>query len=162
MRSFENENIKFIKELTSALAYYKLLYIGIITKEKSIDAFKMLGAESYFNKLIEEDKEGNISLESTNLYMIKKFNDLMKIAKSGRVSLSNIVVNDINNLGWLGEIVDNLDPNEKLKDSICNNCSYEVYDKIFSSKILVATVSYKKRVLENECDSILKLSKKNN
>lgn len=160
MRNNENENIKFIKELTAALAYYKLIYIEIITKDKSVDAFRMLGAESYFNKVIEEDKEENISLESTNLYMIKKFNELMKIAKSGRVSLSTIVTKDLDNLEWLGEIIDNIDPNEKLKDTICNSCSYDVYDEVFSSKIKEATISYKKRVLEDECDSILKLSKK--
>ena len=155
-----NENTKYVSELTTALAYYKLIYVESLTKDKSLDSFILLGGEDYLDKVIREDSD-NISLETTNLYMMKKFNRLIKTATTGRVSLSNIILKDINNLGWLDEIISEIDPSEKLRDTICGSCSYEVYDKIINSRIIGSSHINEKKELQTECEEVLKLLKKN-
>ena len=92
--------------------------------------------------------------------MMQKFNGLIKTVRKGRVSLSTIITNDLANLDWLGEIISTIDPKEKLKDTICKSCSYELYEQLISTKLLESPEIHSKREIEKECNSILKLSKK--
>ena len=157
----KNENIGFIKDVTVAIAYYKLIYIESITKDKSYDAFIMLGGNHVYDRVIQGVKEENISLEKTNLEMLERLCNLVFEANCVPVSLSSITTKELEHMGWLKELVDVLDPQATLKETICNSCSFEVYNKLIQGVLTDEEEEFDvERFKEGIIDRIVTLSKK--
>ena len=124
-----NEDRKVEREVVSILDYFKLIYLEKLTYGKNVDTFKLFEGDLLYKKVLNDEEEGLISLDSTNADLI---NDLS--VKSDKItklphSLSTIHEKQFNNLGWLQEIVECVDAEVSARDTIVGFSNFGTYNE---------------------------------
>ncbi len=160
MYNIEND-IKNEQRLDAVIDYFKLVYKTKLTKDLSYDTFAMLDGEELFNKVIEANNNGLISLSSTNFNLITDlYNNLGKVS-SITASVSLGYKKQFSNLNWLTEVIEDLEPTEKAYDTLMNNASYDVnknlYRKEFSN---MSSKCQDKIMIDDRVEKIIELSRK--
>ena len=160
MYNIEND-IKNEQRLDAVIDYFKLVYKTKLTKDLSYDTFAMLDGEELFNKVIEANNNGLISLSSTNFNLITDlYNNLGKVS-SITASVSLGYKKQFSNLNWLTEVIEDLEPTEKAYDTLMNNASYDVNKNLYRKEFSNMSSKCQDRIMiDDRVEKIIELSRK--
>ena len=157
MTTFEEDRMEE-KKVESILDYFKLLYVEKLTYRCSTDTFKMLNGEYLFRKLLENDKEGIISLDKTNTELVEELKNGMESVLTDTISINGILKKELDQLRWLPEIISEVVPDDTARESIVNFSSFGTYNDVFSDiEILPST---KNKIMQKRAKEICILTQK--
>ena len=156
---FETDRKKEIR-LDTVIDYFKLLYIEKLTHKENYSAFKMINGEKIFNKVLEANKEGYISLTDTNFQLLYSLNSLLETVSKQSHSLS--YNEQFYELDWLKEIVSVIPEQDKACDTIIDMSSNEVFIKIIKPALENMTIKNQDKCVNmDRVSKILEVAKKN-
>lgn len=156
MEKFNNDR-ELEKKTQAIIDYFKLVYIEKLTKDKNIDAFKMLDGENLLNKVIDNNENSLISLNHTNFNFITDLKS--KLEEVNSIKISSSLAYSFSNLGWLEELITELKADETGYDTIFENAPTEVFDNIFSKDFTMNIKYSKERIMINKVKELLKSTK---
>lgn len=136
-----DENVKLEKEIDAILNYFKLILVEQVTKNKSLEAFKLLNGVDMFKKLEKDIVSGFIELDDTNYKLYQRLIEKMKESEKVKYSFSPLFVfagkdeaENERKINWLSDV--EMDVNcihKSFIDTVRENCSedvlYNVVDK---------------------------------
>ena len=136
MVDFEQDRKKE-KELDCIIDYFKLVYIERLTKDRDYATFKMLDGDKIFERLEINNEEGLFSFSTKNFDLLNDLKNKLGIVLSSSYSLS--YKKQFTELDWLTNVMEYIDINERVYDSLINNASYDVLNVLnekFSNKVI--------------------------
>ena len=141
-----NKDLKKVYEVLSILSYFQLIRAEKKTFNKDYDEFKSYTGEEYFKEVIKANKANYIQLRDNNYNILTNLrikmdsiNELLdKLENSGDIHVQYLSL-ELTCMDWLDEAIEDIMPNETGYETIINNASEEVYNKLIKLEFLNMT-----------------------
>ena len=148
------------KRLDAVIDYFKLLYFLKLTHNEKYDAFKVIEGDKKFNKVINDYKEGYISLNDTNSQLLYGLNTLLETVSEQSHSMS--YNEQFYEIEWLSDIVKKVSGSSKACDTIIDMSSNEVFIKLIKPALENMTTKNQDKCMNmDRVSKIIEIAKKN-
>ena len=146
MTEFEKD-IEQEKRTMAIINFYKLIYIEKLAFDKSLDTFVMLGGESAMNRLKMDVSDNLISLNKSNYSVISSLNSRIDKCVNGHITLGPNFREEVAHLGWLSEMIEDIDEEETLYNTLVINSNSFVYEDMIEKTFDNEITDYHKKYL---------------
>lgn len=142
-----NKDLKKVYEVFSILSYFKLIRAEKKNFNKDYDAFKSFRCvETYFKEVIKANKANYIQLRDNNYNILTNLrikmdgiDELLDKLENSRDIYVQYLSLELTCMDWLDEAIEDIMPNETGYETIINNASEEVYNKLIKLEFLNMT-----------------------